>query len=148
MIKIIENGSLFESECQTLVNTVNCIGVMGKGIALEFKNRYPSMFKEYRILCNQKKLDIGKLWIYKAQDKWILNFPTKYDWRMPSRNEYLERGLQKFLDTYKSKGIASIAFPLLGASNGGIDPEVSLGIMKSYLDKCDIPVEIYLNKKR
>jgi O-acetyl-ADP-ribose deacetylase (regulator of RNase III) len=116
---------------------------MGKGIALEYKLRYPHMFKRYKNLCNRGLLDVGKLWIYKAEDKWILNFPTKKHWRDPSELEYLELGLQKFVDTYKAKGITSIAFPLLGANNGGIPPKTSLEIMKRYLDQCEIPVYIF-----
>lgn len=143
-MEIIEKGNIFDSNAQTLVNTVNCMGVMGKGLALQFKKRYPEMFLAYEKVCNDKLLDIGKLWIFKTKHRWILNFPTKYDWRLPSSQSYLELGLEKFLATYKQRGITSIAFPLLGASNGGIEPQVSLQIMNRYLRKCEIPVTIYL----
>lgn len=144
-MKIIEAGDLFSSDAQTLVNTVNCMGVMGKGLALRFKELYPDMYMAYRDVCEQQLLDIGKLWLYKhPRKKWVLNFPTKYDWRLPARENYLAAGLEKFLDTYRQKGITSVAFPLLGASNGGIAPERSLNIMIGYLKKCDIPVSIYL----
>jgi len=142
MIKIIE-GNIFASKCQAIVNTINCVGVMGAGIAYEFRLRYPEMYFRYVDLCKMKKMDIGLLWIYKSEEKWIVNFPTKYHWRNPSKIEYLEKGLQKFVDTYKEKGIKSIAFPLLGASNGGIPEEVSLKIMKKHLKECDIEIEIY-----
>lgn len=144
MVKI-ESGNIFDSEAQTIVNTINCMGFMGRGIALECKIRYPDMFLRYNELCRLKKMNIGKLWLYKAPDRWILNFPTKYDWRKPSREEYLEAGLEKFIKTYKEKNITSIAYPLLGASNGGLAPSISLEIMKRYLNNCDIPVTIYLN---
>lgn len=143
-IQIIENKDIFQSEAQTLVNTVNCVGVMGKGIAQRFKVEYPEMFEQYVEICKNGLLNVGKLWLYKTEDKWILNFPTKTDWRYPSKVEYLEAGLKKFVSTYKSKGITSVAFPLLGASNGKIDPEISLNIMKKYLQECDIPVYIYI----
>ena len=143
-IQIIENKDIFQSEAQTLVNTVNCIGVMGKGIAQRFKGEYPEMFEQYVEICKNGLLNVGKLWLYKTETKWILNFPTKTDWRYPSKIEYLEAGLEKFVSTYKSKGITSVAFPLLGASNGKIDPEISLNIMKKYLQECDIPVYIYI----
>lgn len=143
-IQIIENKDFFQSEAQTLVNTVNCVGVMGKGIAQRFKGEYPEMFEQYAEICKNGLLNVGKLWLYKTENKWILNFPTKTDWRYPSKIEYLEAGLKKFISTYKSKGITSIAFPLLGASNGKIDPEISLNIMKKYLQECDIPVYIYI----
>jgi len=142
VIEVIE-GNLFDCQAQTLVNTINCVGVMGKGIALEFKKRYPDMFNQYVDLCNNKSIQIGKLWLYKSEDKWILNFPTKDDWRNPSKIEYLILGLDKFVNTYKDRGITSIAFPLLGASNGGLDPAVSEKIMIEFLRRCDIPVYIY-----
>lgn len=145
MIKIITNGNLFESQCQTLVNTVNCVGVMGKGIALEFKKLYPKMFEQYRIYCKQGLLDIGKLYLWKGEDNWVLNFPTKINWRNPSKYEWIEKGLQKFIITYKEKGITSIAFPMLGCNNGKLDKNIVLPMMKKYLDKCDdLDVEIYV----
>jgi len=144
----ITTGDLFESNSQTIVNTVNCVGAMGKGIALEYKKRYPQMYLRYRELCNKNLIKIGQLWIYKTDDKWILNFPTKKDWRNPSKIEYIELGLQKFVQEYENKGITSIAFPLLGANNGGIDPGVSLEIMCKYLEGCKIPVTIYDNQNK
>jgi O-acetyl-ADP-ribose deacetylase (regulator of RNase III) len=143
-MKIIEAGNIFDSEAQTLVNTVNCMGVMGKGLALQFKKRYPDMFEAYQKICKHNLLDIGKLWLFKTEHRWILNFPTKYDWRNPSTEYYLQKGLEKFIQTYKQRSIQSIAFPLLGASNGGIDPEVSLKIMVDHLQYCEIPVYIYI----
>lgn len=141
---IIESGDIFCSRAQTLVNTVNCMGVMGKGLALTFKQRYPAMFQEYAKLCELGLFDIGKLWLYKSAEKWVLNFPTKYDWRAPTEIYYLEAGLEKFVSSYRQRQITSIAFPLLGASNGGIDPDVSFAIMEKYLSNCDIPVTVYL----
>lgn len=138
------SGNIFSSKCQTLVNTVNCVGVMGAGIALEFKFRYPTMFDKYASLCDEKSINIGQLWLYKAtEDKWILNFPTKKHWKLPSRVEYLEKGLAKFTSTYRDRGITSIAFPVLGAAKGGIDEDVSIKLMETYLEKCEIPIEIY-----
>ena len=141
----IINGNIFNSKAQTIVNTVNCVGVMGKGIALVFKLRYPSMFEVYQEYCRQKLIAVGKLWIYKGElsDPWVLNFPTKTHWKLPSEYDYIEKGLQKFVDTYKEKGVTSIAFPLLGAFNGGLDKDRVMDIMISYLSQCDIPVEIY-----
>ena len=141
-IKIIK-GNIFNSSAQTLVNTVNTVGVMGSGIALEFRLRYPEMYNKYVDYCKQKQMQIGKLWIYKAKDRWILNFPTKENWKDDSKIEYLEKGLQKFVDTYKIKGITSVAFPILGANLGKIPKEQALEIMQAYLSKCNIPIEIY-----
>jgi hypothetical protein len=116
---------------------------MGAGIAYECRLRYPEMYEKYHALCKNNLLQIGTLWIYKASDKNILNFPTKTDWKQPSRIEYLEKGLQKFVDTYKEKEITSIAFPLLGASHGGLTQEQSLSTMQRYLFPCDIEIEIW-----
>lgn len=144
----VKRGNIFTSECQTLVNTVNCVGVMGTGIALEFKLRHPEMFERYVDHCRRGRIAIGKLWIYKppskAQEKrWVLNFPTKQHWKDPSKIEYLEAGLKKFVSTYREKGIESVAFPVLGSINGRIDEEKSLSVMQEYLVQCDIAIEIY-----
>lgn len=145
MISIVK-GNLFSSKCQTLVNTVNCVGVMGAGIALEFKLRYPEMFVRYVEHCRNKQIDIGKLWLYKppqADKQWVLNFPTKRDWKHPSRVEYLQKGLQRFVETYQQRGIQSIAFPILGSQNGKIPESESVAIMARYLYRCDVDIEIY-----
>ena len=139
----IIDGNIFTTKCQTLVNTVNCVGVMGAGIALECRLRYPKMNERYIMLCKEGRIKTGSLWIFKAEDRWILNFPTKFHWKNPSKLEYLHEGLKKFMCTYEKKGIESIAFPLLGAQNGGLNRNQSLNIMKSYLKACKIPVKIY-----
>lgn len=145
MVKLIQNGNLFDSRCQTLVNTVNCVRVMGKGIALEFKKRYPVMFEVYRRICQQRFLEVGKLQLWKGFDHWVLNFPTKQHWRNPSQMEWIESGLHKFTVTYREKGITSIAFPMLGCSNGGLDKEEVLPLMLRYLERCEgLEVEIYV----
>lgn len=139
----IISGNIFTSNCQTIVNTVNCVGVMGAGIALECRLRYPEMHEKYVQLCGENKIDIGLLWLYKSPNKWILNFPTKKDWKYPSKKEYLRAGLEKFVNTYEERGIKSIAFPMLGADKGGIPQEESLMIMTSYLNQLSIEIEIY-----
>ena len=90
---------LFLSPARVLVNTVNTVGVMGKGIAKRFKQVYPDMFERYQQLCEGDAFDIGELWLYKTPNKWVLNFPTKRHWRQRSRPEYVEQGLRKFVDT-------------------------------------------------
>lgn len=136
--------NIFESPAQVLVNTVNTVGVMGKGIAKQFKQIYPEMFEQYQIFCENKALDIGKLWIYKSDHKWILNFPTKKHWRSPSKLEYIEAGLKKFVATYEEKGITSISFPLLGCGNGGLDWETQVQpLMEHYLRP--LPIEVYIH---
>lgn len=136
---------IFESPAQVLVNTVNTVGVMGKGIAKRFKNVYPEMYREYQYYCEKGFLEIGKLWIYKTPNKWILNFPTKLHWRTPSKIEYIEQGLQKFVDTYEEKGITSISFPQLGCGNGGLNWEEEVKpLMEKYLKNLSIDVFIHL----
>lgn len=136
-------GNIFCTNAQTIVNTVNCVGVMGAGIALECKLRYPKMFQKYAEFCEAGLLEPGKLWLYKQENPWILNFPTKKHWRYPSKESYLRSGLEKFIETYDEKGITSVAFPLLGADKGGLPKEVSLSIMKEYLCNLPIDIEIY-----
>ncbi|HRX01829.1 MAG TPA: macro domain-containing protein, partial [Anaerolineae bacterium] len=92
--------SIFDSPAQTLVNTVNTVGVMGKGIAAVFKRLYPDMYKEYRRLCLDNALTIGALYVYRTPNKIVVNFPTKRHWRERSRLSYLEAGLQKFVKYY------------------------------------------------
>lgn len=102
-------GTIFESQAQVIVNTVNCDGYMGKGLALAFKQRYPDMFAVYQQECKTGKLRIGRPTLYQKSTPWILNFPTKDHWRLPSKLEYLEKGLQFFVANYKKAGIKSIA---------------------------------------
>lgn len=137
-------GDIFSSPAQVLVNTVNTVGVMGKGVALEFKKRYPEMFKSYERVCNDKQLEIGKLLLWKGPEKWVLMFPTKKHWRNPSKLEYIEAGLQKFADTYMEKGITSAAFPRLGCGNGGLDWTEVRPLMERYLKRLPIPVYVYV----
>lgn len=101
------------------------------------------MFIRYQEFCKIGQIDIGKIWLYKGDDRWILNFPTKKHWKFPSKEEYLIKGLEKFSNHYARLGIESVAFPLLGASHGGLSSETSLRIMRSYLDSIEIDIEIY-----
>ncbi len=98
-------SSVFDSPAQTLVNTVNTVGVMGKGIAKSFRERYPSMYSEYRKLCDNGAHAIGNLHLWKGGDHWVLNFPTKTTWRLPSKLDYIEKGLETFVKNYEGMGI-------------------------------------------
>lgn len=138
-------GDLLQGPARVLVNTVNTVGVMGKGIAKDFKNIYPEMFRQYQSLCERRMFNVGQLWIYKTPHKWILNFPTKENWRRPSKMEFIEAGLQKFISTYAEKGISSIAFPALGCGNGELDWETQVRpLMEHYLKNLPIDIFIYL----
>jgi O-acetyl-ADP-ribose deacetylase (regulator of RNase III) len=138
-------SDLFESPAQVLVNAVNTIGAMGKGIALEFKRKYPEMFKQYQTHCKNGAFDIGQLWLYKSPEKWVLNFPTKRDWRDSSRIEYIDIGLKRFVETYEAEGIKSISFPRLGSGLGGLNWENEVKpLMEKYLNPLPIEVIIHM----
>ena len=143
MIKYIE-GDIFSTPAQTIVNPVNTVGVMGKGLALDFKKRYPEMFNRYKKICEMKQLTTGKLMLYYAPDHWILLFPTKEHWRNPSKLEYIENGLAAFVKKYSDKDIQSIAFPKLGCGNGELNWEDVKPIMEKYLSNLNIDVYIYI----
>jgi len=137
--------SLFDSPAQTLVNTVNTVGVMGKGIALAFKQLYPEMYQEYRKICEERKFTVGMLYIYRTPNKIVVNFPTKQHWRTPSRLDYIEAGLKKFVDRYQDYGISSVSFPQLGCGNGELDWQKQVQpLMEKYLKDLPIPVYIHL----
>lgn len=138
-------GDIFNSPAKVLVNTVNTVGVMGKGIALEFKKRYPEMFKLYQSKCDDKSFDIGNLLLWKKDEKWVLLFPTKKHWRSPSKLSDIEKGLKKFAQNYDKLGIESIAFPKLGCGNGGLDWEDVKPIMEKHLKNLPIHIYIYLD---
>lgn len=141
MLKYVE-GDIFYSPAQVLVNTVNTVGVMGKGLALSFKRRYPEMFERYRKICDEHKLTIGKLFIWYGQDHWVLNFPTKENWRNPSKLSYIENGLKTFCRIYANYNITSIAFPKLGCGNGDLKWDDVKPLMEKYLK--DLPIDVYI----
>lgn len=135
--------SLFHSPAQTLVNTVNTVGVMGKGIAKTFKERYPDMFREYKKLCDENALRVGSLHLWRGDTQWVLNFPTKTTWRQPSRIEFVHAGLEKFVQTYQDLGITSASFPPLGCGNGNLNWSDVRPVMENYLSKVKIPIYIH-----
>ena len=137
-------GDIFASDAQVIVNTVNCKGIMGKGLALAFKQKYPDMFNIYKQDCKTGRLHIGRPTLYQKSDPWILNFPTKDDWRQPSKPEYLAAGLEYLVANYKKAGIRSIAFPKLGAQNGKLSWDEVGPLMARYLSQIDVDVYIYI----
>lgn len=144
MSYIEKKGNIFNTKAMAIVNTVNCVGAMGKGIALEYKLRYPEMFKEYQKICFENKLRPGQILPYRKTIPWILNFAIKDDWKDPSKEEWIEETLSKFRNSYKQLGITSIAFPWMGAMNGGIPLETIKSLTRKYLqDLDDIEIEIY-----
>lgn len=138
------SGNIFNTSAMAVVNTVNCVGAMGKGIALDFKLRYPEMFKEYQQICSQHLLKPGQILPYRKTSPIILNFAIKDDWKDPSRKEWIEETLQKFVNNYRAMGITSVAFPWMGAMNGGLPIDFIKETTRKYLSSLeDIDIEVY-----
>lgn len=139
-------GNLFESKAKALVNPVNCVGIMGRGLALEFKRRFPSMFSEYHEACRTGRLRPGNLLISViSENRIIICFPTKYHWQNPSRIEYIEKGLDTLRKYLISMPDLSIAIPPLGCGLGGLDwNEVKLLIVEKLKG---LPNEILVYEK-
>ena len=147
MIHYIE-GNLLESTAEALVNTVNTIGVMGKGIALQFKMMFPVNSKIYIKACKEKSFDIGQLIVTEEQTllsgrKIIINFPTKTDWRKPSEYSYIEVGLKALVKTIGERKIKSIAIPPLGSGNGGLEWNKVKALIEKELFGIDCDIMVY-----
>lgn len=147
MIKYLE-GTVFNTDADAIVNTINCIGVMNAGIALEFSLRYPELLKEYEQKCKNKEISVGHIYYYKDKEKLIVNFPTKWHFKYPSKLEWIDDGLKDFVKTYKRYNIKSIAFTKLGTLNGGLDWSKVKVLMEKYLSNLDILVYICLDTKK
>lgn len=143
-----KTGNLLDSKAEALVNTVNTVGVMGKGIALQFKKMFPNNFKWYSDACKNKEIKVGLLLVSEEETlltgkKIIINFPTKTNWRLPSEYQYIEAGLIELVKVIKEKRIKSIAIPPLGSGNGGLDWNKVKPILEKYLADLDCEIYIY-----
>ena len=143
-----KQANLLESDADAIVNTVNTVGIMGKGIALQFKNQYPNNYKLYATACKAKEVVVGKMFVTEETSllggkKIIINFPTKTDWRKPSEYSYIETGLQDLAKVIQERNIKSIAIPPLGAGNGGLDWNRVKAIIEHYLTNVHCDVQIY-----
>lgn len=137
-------GDLFQSKAQTLVNAVNCVGVMGKGIALEFKRRFPEMYEDYAARCAAKRVRLGEPYLFRrATPPWILNFPTKDHWRSVSRLSDILVGLEYLQRCCRDWGIESLAVPALGCGEGQLEWRVVGPALYDLLGRLGIPVELY-----
>lgn len=140
-------GNLLESTAQALVNTVNTVGVMGKGIALQFKETYPHNYQVYRKACKDGQLQPGQVLVVRDQtafgEKLIVNFPTKTHWRKPSEYSYVEQGLQALVVAIREHEIQSIAIPPLGCGNGGLDWAKVKQMIEKYLVDSSAEIIIY-----
>lgn len=145
LMMTFKQGNLLEEPVEAVVNTVNTEGVMGKGIALMFKEAFPDNFKAYAAACKRGEVQVGKMFVFERTallgPKWIINFPTKKHWRHPSKMEWIEQGLEDLVDVMKSRGIKSVAIPPLGAGNGRLDwPSVKSRIVSSLNGLPDVRV--------
>lgn len=143
MIKVLV-GNLFNSQAQTLVNAVNCVGVMEKGIALQFKIRFPEMYRDYVRRCEQQLVKLGEPYLFtQLFPPWVLNFPTKDHWRSRSKLDSIQQGMDYMLQSYQTWGITSLAVPALGCGEGHLEwNQVGL-ILYGYLKQMNIPIELY-----
>ena len=141
-------GNLLDAEVEAVVNTVNTVGVMGKGIALMFREAFPENFKLYAQACKKNEVQIGRMFVTECSSllgpKWIINFPTKKHWRQPSKMEWLIDGLQDLKRIIQENDIRSIAVPPLGSGNGGLDwQSVRPHIAKAFGELVDVKIIVY-----
>ena len=141
-------GNLLESHAEALVNTVNTVGVMGKGIALMFRERFDRNFNLYAAACKGKQVKVGQMFVTETGEldgpRWIINFPTKDHWKGNSRLEWVESGLEDLKRVLRARKIRSVAVPPLGAGNGGLDwPTVRARIESTLSDLEDVEVIVY-----
>lgn len=141
---MFKTGSIFQSDAQAIVNPVNTVGVMGAGLALQFRKKYPHMFEEYLKLCHGDRMMPGCVKYVKDRDKIVVLFPTKRHWREHSQLRYIEEGLEHFCRTYAVHGIQSVAFPKLGCGLGGLDWDDVKLVMENILQEIPINVQIYV----
>ena len=144
-----KHGNLLGAPVEALVNTVNTVGVMGRGIALQFKQAFPEMFREYERACARGDVQVGKMEVFdlgglSGGPRWIINFPTKRHWRSQSRLEDIDAGLLELVATIRRLSIRSIAIPPLGCGNGGLDwTEVRPRIEQALRDLPEVSVHLY-----
>jgi O-acetyl-ADP-ribose deacetylase (regulator of RNase III) len=144
----LQQGDMLEADVEALVNAVNTKGVMGKGIALQFKKAYPAMFKAYHKACRVGEVQTGKMHTFDRGvsecPRYIINFPTKAHWRLPSKIEYIQDGLSALVLEVKHNAIQSIAIPALGCGLGGLEwDEVFPMIQTAFLEFPEVRVLVY-----
>jgi O-acetyl-ADP-ribose deacetylase (regulator of RNase III) len=141
-------GNLLKADVEAVVNTVNTVGVMGKGIALMFREEFPENFKRYAAACKAKKVRVGHMFVTERHDlmgpSWIVNFPTKQHWRQPTKLEWVVDGLEELHSVIREKAIKSIAVPPLGCGNGGLEWSVVQPAIEEALgDLEDVDIIVY-----
>lgn len=135
--------TVFNVGAQVIVNTVNCVGVMGNGLALECRLRYPAMFEDYVMRCTTGEVQIGKPYLYWKEPTFgILNFPVKVHWKYPAQLSWVKQSLQGFRRLFEETQISFIAFPLVGCHLGKLNPDEIQPSMEQFL--ADLPCEVYI----
>lgn len=138
------HGNMFSIPADVQINTVNCVGAMGKGVALAFKRKYPQMYREYREECLKGNIVTGKMYLWNSPNgTCIINFPTKDDWRAPSRYSYIDGGLidlRKCLSLMKD---VQVAIPPLGCGNGGLNWDRVKPMIKEHLSGLDATIYVF-----
>ena len=142
-----ETGNLLAARVEAMVNTVNTVGVMGKGIALQFKMNFPDNFRAYVAACERGEVEIGKMFVTKTNRmdglQYIINFPTKKHWKQPSKLEYIQAGLIDLKRILLENNIGSIALPPLGCGNGGLDWAVVKPLIQDALGNLPVSVIVF-----
>jgi O-acetyl-ADP-ribose deacetylase (regulator of RNase III) len=141
-------GNILEADVEALVNTVNCVGIMGRGIALQFKKAFPSNFKAYAAACKRDEVQPGRMFVFERgrleSPRYIINFPTKRHWKGASKLSDIEAGLDALRQEIKSRGIHSIAIPPLGSGLGGLNwPDVRAAIGSALADLPGVEITVF-----
>ena len=139
----IVHDDLFDSPAECLTNPVNTIGVLGKGLALQFKQRFPALEQPYRAACRSGQLSTIQPWLWHSGHQYVLCFATKTDWRLPSRLDYIERGLQYIWKNASTYPFKTLSLPLLGCGLGGLTPNMVIPAIVKYLTP--LPLDCYLH---
>ena len=143
-----KTGDILADDAEALVNPVNCVGVMGRGVALQFKRAYPGNFRAYAANCERGEMLPGRVFVYETgrmpSPRYIINFPSKRHWRSKSRMADIESGLKSLADEIRSRGIRSIAIPPLGSGLGGLDwPTVRSRIIGALAGMDEVDIVVY-----
>ena len=144
---IIKDENIFQDEADALVNPVNCVGSMGKGLAAQFRSKYISNFQSYSRACKKGELQPGRLWVTKEDDSlWIINFPTKAHWRDGSKQTYVESGLTSLVSFCAQYNLHSIAIPAIGCGLGGLSWNIVKDLVFDYFRESTTKVRLYSPK--
>ena len=142
-----KNGDILREDVEAIVNTVNCVGIMGRGLALQFKNKFPQNLKEYQLACTNKEVQLGKMFVHQTgqliNPKYIINFPTKGHWKQNSKIEDISNGLDDLITIIEKYSIKSIAIPPLGSGLGGLDWKMVKKLIEEKLKNINCTVILF-----